>query len=70
MDEQDNIYSFMLFTGYLRIKKQISYRKYELVIPNKEVLTIFKDSFMKYFNYYIKDRKKDFINALKSENVI
>ena len=70
MDEQDNIYSFMLFTGYLRIKKQISYRKYEIVIPNKEVLTIFKDSFMKYFNYYIKDRKKEFVNALKSENVI
>lgn len=49
MDNPNNIYSFMLFTGYLKIKKQLSSKVYKLVILNKEVYDIFEISFKKYF---------------------
>lgn len=35
MDRISNIYSFLLFTGYLKIKRKMSMDIYELVIPNK-----------------------------------
>lgn len=68
MDNIDNIYSFLLFTGYLKIKKQIDIREYELVIPNREVYEIYNQSFIQYFKEYTKVRKRDFVEALKQEN--
>lgn len=70
MDNPNNIYSFMLFTGYLKIKKQLSSKVYELVIPNKEVYDIFEISFKKYFQDYTKDRKKEFVRTLKENDVL
>lgn len=66
MDDIHNIYSFLLFTGYLKCKRQLSGRTYELVIPNKEVRGIYEQSFSGYFEDYVKDRKNEFVEALKN----
>ncbi|OUP92258.1 AAA family ATPase, partial [Thomasclavelia spiroformis] len=55
-DMNDNVYSFLLFTGYLKIKGKVYDQEgqeirntYELVIPNKEVKYIYEDIFMNWF---------------------
>lgn len=65
MDDINNIYSFLLFTGYLKIKESYGNDRYGLVIPNKEVLKIYNDSFMDYFENYTNHRKKDLYIALE-----
>ena len=45
MDDIDNIYSFLLFTGYLKTVKEMGRNTYTLTIPNKEVSTIYNDFF-------------------------
>ena len=77
MDNIDNIYSFLLLTGYLRTNghvydektKQVIPHTYELVIPNKEVKEIYEQSFMDYFNNYTKDRKKELYESLLEKNI-
>lgn len=64
MDDIDNIYSFLLLTGYLKIKQAINNHEYELIIPNKEVYEIYQQSFMNYFRIYTKDKKKELYQAL------
>ena len=51
MDETDNIYSFLLFTGYLKIGKTIDRLEdiYELLIPNNEVRKVYTNQFEQYF---------------------
>ena len=49
MDNIDNIYSFLLFTGYLKIGKQIDRNVYELEIPNEEVREVYINQFEEYF---------------------
>lgn len=71
INEVDNIYSFLLFTGYLKIKEykgsgkadQIK-KEYSLVIPNKEVYEIYETSFTKYFKEYTDVRKEDLFESL------
>ena len=56
MDNIDNVYSFLLLTGYLKIKSRIEMQneynpsstitKYELVIPNQEVYQIYDEKFI------------------------
>ena len=69
MDNQDNVYSFLLLTGYLKVISQIDMNTYELVIPNKEVYQIYKNSFMDYFNMYTKERKGQLVTALLEQKV-
>ena len=69
MDNQDNVYSFLLLTGYLKVISQIDMNTYELVIPNKEVYQIYKNSFMDYFIDYTSERKQQLIKALLKEKV-
>ena len=57
MDNINNIYSFLLLTGYLKVIKGRGENQYELVIPNKEVYEIYKQSFMSYFEDYTTSRK-------------
>ena len=57
MDNINNIYSFLLLTGYLKVIKDRGENQYELVIPNKEVYEIYKQSFMSYFEDYTTSRK-------------
>lgn len=57
MDNINNIYSFLLLTGYLKVIKDRQENQYELIIPNKEVYEIYKQSFMSYFEDYTTSRK-------------
>ena len=69
----DNVYSFLLFTGYLKIKSKVDNDHpytYELVIPNKEVKYIYEDIFMKWFDSYQRERKGKFIDKLIKGEVI
>lgn len=67
MDNQNNVYSFLLLTGYLKPIKNIEDDEYELIIPNKEVYQIYKNSFMDYFKDYTNERKENFVKALIDE---
>ena len=69
MDNQDNVYSFLLLTGYLKVISQIDMNTYELIIPNKEIYQIYKNSFMDYFIDYTSKRKQQLIKALLKEKV-
>ena len=59
MDNIDNIYSFLLFTGYLKIGKEIdrSEDMYELEIPNEEVRKVYMNQFEVAFKEYTNARK-------------
>ena len=57
MDNINNIYSFLLLTGYLKAVKKTGDNQYELVIPNKEVYEIYRFSFVNYFKEYTNARK-------------
>ena len=69
MDNINNIYSFLLLTGYLRVAEDLGENKYKLVIPNKEVYEIYKQSFMSYFEDYTFVRKEDLYQCLVREDV-
>ena len=69
MDNINNIYSFLLLTGYLRVIEDLRENKYKLVIPNKEVYEIYKQSFMSYFEDYTFVRKEDLYQCLVREDV-
>ena len=69
MDNINNIYSFLLLTGYLRVVEDLGENKYRLVIPNKEVYEIYKQSFMSYFEDYTFVRKEDLYQCLFREDV-
>ena len=71
-----NIYSFLLFSGYLKIKSPAFDQfgnelrnTYNLVIPNKEVLEIYEDSFTKWFDETYIDYDLKFIDALLNKHV-
>lgn len=64
MDNINNIYSFLLLTGYLKVIKDRGENQYELIIPNKEVYEIYKQSFMSYFEDYTTSRKGELYQEL------
>ena len=67
MDNINNIYSFLLLTGYLKVIEKTGDSQYKLIIPNREVYEIYKQSFMSYFKDYTSARKnelyQEFING-------
>lgn len=69
MDNINNIYSFLLLTGYLRVIENLGENKYRLVIPNREVYEIYKQSFVSYFEDYTFVRKEDLYQCLVKEDV-
>ena len=69
MDNINNIYSFLLLTGYLKIKEDLGENKYKLIIPNKEVYEIYKQTFMSYFEDYTFVRKEDIYQSLVKGDV-
>ena len=69
MDNINNIYSFLLLTGYLKIKEDLGENKYKLIIPNKEVYEIYKQTFMSYFEDYTFVRKVDLYQSLVKGDV-
>ena len=64
MDNINNIYSFLLLTGYLKAIKDRGENQYELIIPNKEVYEIYKQSFMSYSEDYTTSRKGELYQEL------
>lgn len=77
MDDIDNIYSFLLFTGYLKIKCQaldnnqnLIKNTYELIIPNFEVKEIYDNQYKQYFRIFSKDKKKELLILLKQGNTV
>lgn len=69
LDDIENIYSYLLFTGYLKPIKRIDYETYELAIPNKEIYIIYDQSFKKYFIDYQQSKRGELLLALKKGNV-
>ena len=58
-----------LFATFLRFacNNTIEDDVYELIIPNKEVYQIYKNSFMDYFKDYTNERKENFVKVLIDE---
>ena len=69
MDNINNIYSFLLLTGYLKVIEKTGDSQYKLIIPNREVYEIYKQSFMSYFEDYTFVRKEDLYQCLVKEDV-
>lgn len=68
MDDIDNIYSFLLFTGYLKIVKSSDLYRYYLKIPNKEIEMIYVQIFSQWFDAVIKKNSTYFYTALYKGN--
>lgn len=69
MDETENIYSFLLFTGYLKIEEKIGWNRYRLTIPNKEIKYIYIETFKEWFRKQMKENREEFADALLCEDV-
>ena len=72
---KDDVYSFLLFTGYLKVEKQLLIEgdntvsnTYYLVIPNQEIKEIYTNIFDEWFTVFQNERRSDFINSLLAED--
>lgn len=68
MDDIQNIYSFMIMTGYLKAigKEGTDYR---ISLPNNEIHEIFNNSFIRYFQDFTSTRRNDFVYCLKHHKI-
>jgi len=70
---QDDIWSFLLFTGYLKLveTKQIGRKIHgTMVIPNQEVLSIYESTILDWFKESVKNvSRENLLNAVLSEDV-
>ena len=70
---QDDIWSFLLFTGYLKLveTKQIGRKIHgTMVIPNQEVLSIYESTILDWFKESVKNvSRENLLNAVLSEEV-
>ena len=71
----ENIWSFLFFTGYLKVisikptEEESEETKYELVIPNIEIKSCYKAVIMEYFNKYKESvNKKKLFEALLNKD--
>ena len=65
-ENNENIWSFLFFTGYLKIKEIVKTGEltgeptiYSLVIPNLEIKSCYTDIIIQYFEIYKKAINKD-----------
>lgn len=73
---KDDVYSFLLFTGYLKVEKQlfiesdnaISNTTYYLLIPNNEIKEIYSNIFSEWFSVFQNKRRSSFIDSLLAED--
>ena len=68
MDDIQNIYSFMLMTGYLKVIGKEG-ADYQICLSNLEVHEIFKNTFVRYFQDFTSVRRNDFVHCLKHHDV-
>ncbi len=71
MDNLNNIYSFLLFTGYLKIVEVVDIvnDRYELKIPNEEVRKVYRNQFNEYFKEVKQAERPIFIQAMLDGNL-
>ncbi len=72
MDQINNIYSFLLFTGYLKAITCIDKDKavYQLMIPNKEINRIYTSIFEEWFQKQVKVKSRELVvDAFMKEDV-
>lgn len=71
MDQINNIYSFLLYTGYLKAVSCIDEEQkiYQLAIPNKEIKRIYVSIFHEWFNEQINHSGVSFAEALIKEDI-
>lgn len=71
MDQINNIYSFLLYTGYLKAITCTDEDKamYQLMIPNKEINRIYTLIFEEWFHEQIEMKSTAFVDALMKEDV-
>ena len=53
----DLLWTLLTYSGYLTIRKEISRKEYELVIPNFEIKTVFQDTILEWLKTDIKLQK-------------
>ncbi len=53
----DLFWTLLTYSGYLTIRKEVSRKEYELVIPNFEIRTIFQDTILEWLKIDIKLQK-------------
>lgn len=76
IDSNENIWSFLFFTGYLKVDKVIQNSDeagepavYSLVIPNLEIKSCYKEIIIEYFNAYKREvNKEELYRALLSRD--
>lgn len=69
LDNTDNLYSFLLFTGYLKAISKTDSNTCQLMIPNKEIQYIYTTIFEEWFKEQIKSYQASFLEALLQEHV-
>ncbi|MCR0147231.1 ATP-binding protein [[Clostridium] innocuum] len=69
LDDTDNLYSFLLFTGYLKAISKTDTNTYQIMIPNKEIQYIYTTIFEEWFKQQIKSYQASFLEALLQEHV-
>lgn len=69
MDDIDNIYSFLLFTGYLKAVEKTGMNTYHVMIPNEEIRYIYTSIFEEWFHKQIQNYSHQFLEALMKEEV-
>ena len=57
--DKDNelLWTLLMYSGYLTIKKKVSRKKYEILIPNFEVKTVFQDIILNWLNTNLRLRR-------------
>lgn len=71
MDQINHIYSFLLFTGYLKAIACVNKDKavYQLMIPNKEINRIYTSIFEEWFQEQVKAKSRELVDAFLKEDV-
>ncbi len=71
LNRNDNLlWSFLLFSGYLKIVEQVDYENYKLQIPNQEVSMIYRDLIRTWFDEKIEANSlEEMLAALENGDV-
>ncbi|MCR0326479.1 ATP-binding protein [[Clostridium] innocuum] len=72
MNQISNVYSFLLYTGYLKAIHCLDEDKriYQLMIPNKEIKRVFLSIFSEWFDEQVEHSGNFFVEALMKEDLI
>ena len=71
MDQINNVYSFLLYTGYLKAVRCMDEDKriFQLMIPNKEIKRVYVSIFHEWFEEQVEHSGASFMEALMNEDI-